>query len=87
MAADLVRAMDPCPKGVTVEFVSASSYGAGTETSGSVKVSPSACACRCRDAGVKTGVWVERQDEVVSADLVRAGFRRAGEGPCVMGDV
>eukprot|EP00983_Pelagomonas_calceolata_P099848 1158506-Pelagomonas_calceolata.AAC.2 len=37
VAADLVRSLDPVPKGVIVEFVAASSYGAGTETSGTVK--------------------------------------------------
>lgn len=38
-AADLVRALDPCPQHMAVEFVSARSYGAGFETSGTVQVS------------------------------------------------
>lgn len=38
-AADLVRAMTPCPAGLGVEFISARSYGARTETSGEVEVS------------------------------------------------
>jgi hypoxanthine phosphoribosyltransferase len=38
-AADLTRALDPCPAGMSVEFVSARSYGAGFETSGTVQVS------------------------------------------------
>uniref|UniRef100_A0A7S0RF50 Hypoxanthine phosphoribosyltransferase n=1 Tax=Chlamydomonas leiostraca TaxID=1034604 RepID=A0A7S0RF50_9CHLO len=33
---DLVRAMDPCPRGTTVNFVRASSYGSGTASSGQV---------------------------------------------------
>lgn len=37
-AADLVRALSPCPAGMEVEFVSACSYGARTETSGAVEV-------------------------------------------------
>lgn len=39
VAADFVRALDPVPEGMMVEFVQASSYGAGTETSGRVEVS------------------------------------------------
>ncbi|WIA13955.1 hypothetical protein OEZ85_002524 [Tetradesmus obliquus] len=38
-AADLIRALDPCPEDLVVEFVSARSYGARTETSGTVQVS------------------------------------------------
>jgi len=38
-AADLVRALDPCPENMAVEFVTARSYGAGFETSGTVQVS------------------------------------------------
>lgn len=34
--ADLVRAMDPPPPGLQLEFVKASSYGAATESSGDV---------------------------------------------------
>ena len=32
--ADLVRALEPCPENMVIEFVTAASYGAGTETSG-----------------------------------------------------
>lgn len=39
VAADLLRSIDPVPDGMEVEFVHASSYGAGTETSGTVEVS------------------------------------------------
>lgn len=39
VAADLVRALHPVPEGMEVEFVAASSYGSGTETSGTVLVS------------------------------------------------
>lgn len=39
VAADLVRAIHPIPEGLEVEFVAASSYGAGTETTGKVSVS------------------------------------------------
>ncbi len=39
MAADLVRALHPVPAGMQVEFVQASSYGAGLETSGKVTIS------------------------------------------------
>uniref|UniRef100_A0A7S0REN9 Hypoxanthine phosphoribosyltransferase n=1 Tax=Chlamydomonas leiostraca TaxID=1034604 RepID=A0A7S0REN9_9CHLO len=39
VAADLLRALHPTPEGMVVEFVHASSYGAGTETSGRVEVS------------------------------------------------
>lgn len=39
VAADLLRALEPVPHGMVVEFISASSYGAGTETSGLVNVS------------------------------------------------
>lgn len=38
-AADLIRALDPCPQDSEVEFVSARSYGARTETSGTVQIS------------------------------------------------
>lgn len=38
VAADLIRAIHPVPEGLEVEFVAASSYGAGTETSGQVSV-------------------------------------------------
>eukprot|EP00955_Chlamydomonas_euryale_P107147 365747-Chlamydomonas_euryale.AAC.24 len=37
VAADLVRAINPVPDGLEVEFVQASSYGAGTETSGKAR--------------------------------------------------
>ena len=37
-AADLIRAIHPVPEGLEVEFIAASSYGAGTETSGKVEV-------------------------------------------------
>jgi hypoxanthine phosphoribosyltransferase len=33
---DLVRCMEPCPRGTTVNFVRASSYGSGTASSGEV---------------------------------------------------
>mmetsp|Transcript_4539 Transcript_4539/g.7723 ORF Transcript_4539/g.7723 Transcript_4539/m.7723 type:complete len:200 (-) Transcript_4539:796-1395(-) len=39
VAADLLRHLEPCPRGLEVEFVAASSYGKGTETSGTVTVS------------------------------------------------
>ncbi len=39
MAADLVRAIHPVPEGLEIEFVQASSYGAGTETTGTVNIS------------------------------------------------
>eukprot|EP00775_Hariotina_reticulata_P002716 gene2716-3013_t len=38
-AADLIRALEPCPQDAMVEFVSARSYGKGLETSGTVQVS------------------------------------------------
>eukprot|EP00879_Flechtneria_rotunda_P014325 GHRR01014965.1.p1 GENE.GHRR01014965.1~~GHRR01014965.1.p1 ORF type:complete len:204 (+),score=54.66 GHRR01014965.1:559-1170(+) len=38
-AADLIRALNPCPEDTAVEFVSARSYGNRTETSGTVQVS------------------------------------------------
>ncbi|KAG1676912.1 hypothetical protein FOA52_014788 [Chlamydomonas sp. UWO 241] len=38
-AADLVRSIHPVPDGLEVEFVAASSYGAGTETTGTVQIS------------------------------------------------
>lgn len=37
--ADLVRAMEPTPEGLQLEFVRASSYGAGTVSSGKVALS------------------------------------------------
>ncbi|GAX79534.1 hypothetical protein CEUSTIGMA_g6975.t1 [Chlamydomonas eustigma] len=39
VAADLVRSLNPVPQGLEIEFISASSYGSGTETSGRVEVS------------------------------------------------
>jgi hypoxanthine phosphoribosyltransferase len=36
--ADLVRAVAPVPQGLQVEFIRASSYGAGTESSGEVSL-------------------------------------------------
>lgn len=48
-AADLVRALDPCPKHMAVEFVSARSYGAGFETSGTVQVSFDEAAVKGRN--------------------------------------
>jgi hypoxanthine-guanine phosphoribosyltransferase len=36
---DLVRSLHPVPNNLTIEFVSAASYGKGTETSGNVSVS------------------------------------------------
>ncbi|KXZ48953.1 hypothetical protein GPECTOR_24g243 [Gonium pectorale] len=36
--SDLVRSIEPCPRGLTVDFIRASSYGAGTESSGDVKL-------------------------------------------------
>eukprot|EP00882_Tetradesmus_deserticola_P019464 GHRQ01020953.1.p1 GENE.GHRQ01020953.1~~GHRQ01020953.1.p1 ORF type:complete len:216 (+),score=74.74 GHRQ01020953.1:135-782(+) len=47
-AADLIRALDPCPEDLVVEFVSARSYGAGFETSGTVQVSFDAEAVKGR---------------------------------------
>jgi hypothetical protein len=47
-AADLVRALDPCPEHMAVEFVSARSYGAGFETSGEVQVAFDAAAVKGR---------------------------------------
>ncbi|KAJ9514927.1 hypothetical protein QJQ45_028662 [Haematococcus lacustris] len=38
VCGDLVRSMDPCPRGTTVNFVRASSYGSGTESSGKVAI-------------------------------------------------
>eukprot|EP00877_Chromochloris_zofingiensis_P005636 jgi/Chrzof1/15073/Cz09g26070.t1 len=38
-AADFVRALDPCPESLIVEFCTARSYGARLESSGSVEVS------------------------------------------------
>jgi len=35
---DLMRCMEPCPRGTTVNFVRASSYTSGTTSSGQVKV-------------------------------------------------
>lgn len=37
-AADLVRAIDPCPRGLTLDFIRASSYGSGTESTGDVQL-------------------------------------------------
>ena len=37
-AADLVRAIEPCPRGLTIDFIRASSYGSGTESSGEVQL-------------------------------------------------
>ena len=34
-----MRALEPCPQHMSVEFVTARSYGAGFETSGEVQVS------------------------------------------------
>lgn len=36
--SDLVRAIEPCPRGLTMDFIRASSYGSGTESTGDVKV-------------------------------------------------
>lgn len=36
--SDLVRAMVPCPKGLTLNFLRASSYGSATKSSGHVKL-------------------------------------------------
>lgn len=36
LRTDLVRYIDPCPKGTNVNFVRASSYGSGTQSSGEV---------------------------------------------------
>ncbi|GFR48643.1 hypothetical protein Agub_g10559 [Astrephomene gubernaculifera] len=36
--SDLVRAVEPCPRGLTMDFIRASSYGSGTESSGDVKL-------------------------------------------------
>ncbi|GIL61110.1 hypothetical protein Vafri_15490 [Volvox africanus] len=35
---DLVRAIEPCPRGLTLDFIRASSYGSGTESTGEVKL-------------------------------------------------
>lgn len=37
-AADLLRAIEPCPRGLTMDFMKASSYGSGTESSGEVQL-------------------------------------------------
>lgn len=37
-AADLVREMQPVPSDLSLEFIRASSYGAGTESSGQVSL-------------------------------------------------
>ncbi|PNH06405.1 Hypoxanthine-guanine phosphoribosyltransferase [Tetrabaena socialis] len=37
-ASDLVRCIEPCPRGLTLDFIRASSYGSGTESSGDVKL-------------------------------------------------
>jgi hypothetical protein len=36
LLADLVRCMEPVPRGTTINFVRASSYGSGTQSSGQV---------------------------------------------------
>ncbi|KAG2450717.1 hypothetical protein HYH02_004555 [Chlamydomonas schloesseri] len=36
--SDLVRAIEPCPRGLTMDFIRASSYGSGTESTGDVKL-------------------------------------------------
>lgn len=36
--SDLVRAMQPVPEGLRMEFIRASSYGSGTRSSGRVAV-------------------------------------------------
>jgi hypoxanthine phosphoribosyltransferase len=36
--ADLVRSIDPCPAGLEVNFIKASSYGSRTESSGKVSL-------------------------------------------------
>ncbi|KAG2491730.1 hypothetical protein HYH03_009893 [Edaphochlamys debaryana] len=36
--ADLVRAIEPVPRGLTMDFIRASSYGSGTESTGDVKL-------------------------------------------------
>lgn len=41
LPADLVRHIDPCPKSITLEFIRASSYGAGTQSSGEVALGDS----------------------------------------------
>ncbi len=48
--ADLVRAMEPCPRGTNVNFVRASSYHSGTTSSGqvSLKVDLASSAVRGR---------------------------------------
>ncbi|GFH07639.1 hypoxanthine phosphoribosyltransferase [Haematococcus lacustris] len=48
VAADLVRALHPCPEGMVIDFIQASSYGAGTETSGRVEVAFDAAAVKNR---------------------------------------
>lgn len=60
-AADLVRAFSPCPDGLEVEFVSARSYGARTETSGEVEVS--------FDAAVVSGRHVLMVDDLCDSGL------------------
>ncbi len=37
-ASDLVRAVEPCPRGTTLDFIRASSYGSATESSGEVQL-------------------------------------------------
>ncbi|KAF5838840.1 phosphoribosyltransferase-like protein [Dunaliella salina] len=68
VAADLVRSLDPVPKGVIVEFVAASSYGAGTETSGTVKVS--------FDASVVKDRHVLLVDDLVDSGLTLSEVHR-----------
>ncbi|CAG9461943.1 unnamed protein product [Pedinophyceae sp. YPF-701] len=73
--ADLVRAMRPCPAGTEVDFLRASSYGAGTETSGNVLVSgPMPTAVRGRhvilvEDIVDTGITAARLVALLKDEL------------------
>ena len=60
-AADLARALKPCPEGMEIEFVQASSYGNKTETTGKVTVSFNEDAIKGRHVlmvGGSVGRWV-----------------------------
>lgn len=53
--ADLVRAMDPCPPGLTTDYVRASSYGAGVVSSGQISFTSLGADARDRHVLVVRG--------------------------------
>lgn len=66
--ADLVRAIEPCPRGTQVDFIRASSYGSGTESSGVVKL------------GGAVDVETIRGRDVLLVGMQMAGVHWDGDG-------